>query len=301
MNKVLITGGAGFIGSHLVEAYLEAGFEVAVVDLNVPGKLRSKKVKQYRLDVSSPELEVAFADFRPQIVSHHAALIHVPQSLKIPTKYASNNVLGTLNTLELCKKFKVEQFIFASTVAVYGDPKNFPIKEKTICQPLSFYGLDKYSAEAYIKLYQCNFATTVFRYANVYGPAQDSSGEGGVVAIFAQNIAGRRPVTIYGNGKQSRDFVYVKDVARANVLAAQKQVSETMHISTCKETTIAALAELMQKEAKVEIAITKAPRKEGDINRSVLANKKAKKLLGWQPNYNLKTGLQETIAFFSNA
>ncbi len=298
--KVLITGGAGFIGSHLADHYVTAGYTVAVVDKQTTANLDHLKnqVTFFKEDITTNGMESVFSTFKPDIVNHHAALIHVAKALNKPTEYTKTNVYGTIALLELSKRHQVKQFLFASSVAVYGDPNTFPISETQEPQPDSFYGLDKYLAECYISLYDKVFTTTIFRYANVYGPRQTSSAEGGVVAIFAKALAAKKAPTIFGSGLQTRDFVYVKDVARANVMASQKGIGGTMHISTGVETSINSLYNILQAQSQSPLKPHYGDARPGDVPRSVLANQHASLKLSWSPEYSLEKGLKETGVYF---
>jgi len=298
--RILITGGAGFIGSHITDLYIKKGHQVAVVDNLVHGKRVNvhRKASFFHTDITSPQISRIFSKFKPQVVNHHAALVNVSESMKSPTMDGKVNVLGTLNLLENAKKTKVKQFIFASSVAVYGEPKKFPIKEQDPKIPVSFYGISKYIGEKYTALYKGDFLTAIFRYSNVYGPGQDSSAEGGVVAIFINNLVRNKDCIIYGDGKQTRDFVSVFDVAQANLLAAEKKIEGVFNISTNKKTSILNLYKLLKNkiESKGKVNFTKS--RKGDIKKSVLDNSRAKKVLAWRPKYGLKEGIGETINYF---
>jgi UDP-glucose 4-epimerase len=301
--KILLTGGIGFIASHIAQTYLENNHQVFIIDKNPKSKLPAclkGQVKYFHFNLTKSGFEDIIHKMKPDIVNHHAALISVSQSQKHPTKYANNNVLSTYKLLELSQKYQVKQFIFASSVAVYGDTKNLPIKENTPLNPKSFYGLNKLSCEYAIKLFQNKFKTVIFRYSNVYGPRQDSSAEGGVVAIFARNLINQTTSTIYGNGNQTRDFIYVKDVAQANLLAIKNQSSGIFNISSNQETSINNLYQIMQKIAQSNSKANYQEGRLGDIYRSYLDNTKAKNLLKWQPEYSLEKGLKETIDYFKN-
>ncbi|NMB57391.1 SDR family NAD(P)-dependent oxidoreductase [Candidatus Beckwithbacteria bacterium] len=309
MTKILITGGAGFIGTHLVNTYLVAGFQVAVLDKKEKKevKLDLANIDYFQVDLTEEKaVEKIFAQFKPQIVSHHAALINVATSMQQTLDYENNNVLVTFKLLELCKKYQIKQFIFPSSVAVYGSKlKNgktysYPISEEIEGNPESFYGLQKYVCEKIISLYQNNFTTTIFRYANVFGPFQDSGAEGGVVAIFSENLAKNKNSIIYGDGKQTRDFIYVKDVVQANLLATQKNLAGIFNVSSQKEVSVNDLYFLLVKLNSHNMNPQYLSKRPGDIERSLLDNKKIKLNLGWQPLYSLKKGLKETLAYFQN-
>jgi len=299
--RILVTGGAGFIGSHIVDLLLEKGFKVAVVDDLSHGKRENvnKKAVFFKEDICSSTIKTIFNNFKPDVISHQAALVSVNQSLKEPLTDVSVNVGGTLQVLEAAKNAKVKQIVFSSSAAVYGDAVEVPVKESQEVRPISIYGISKAAAEAYLRLYQDHFITTILRYANVYGPRQVEDAEGGVVAIFSKAMSNGKKCQIFGNGRQTRDFVFVKDVARANYSSIKKAQSGILHVSTGREISILKLFSLCQEISgtKKEPIFSK-PRK-GDIKRSVLANGLIKKSLGWQPKVSLKQGLTETIASFS--
>lgn len=221
--KVLVTGGAGFIGSHVVDCLIESGHETVVVDNLATGKASHvhPKAKLYVTDIRSKELKEIVETEKPRVVIHQAAQVSVKRSVDEPLWDAEINILGTLNLLECCRAANVEKLIYASSAAVYGDPVYVGVDERHLIQPLSLYGVSKYTPELYIKVYHHLYGLnyTILRYANVYGPRQDSEGEGGVVSIFIDKLLkGEQPI-IYGDGEQTRDFVYVTDVAQANVMA----------------------------------------------------------------------------------
>lgn len=300
-KKILITGGAGFIGSHLVEGYIEAGYDVVVVDKKEkPEYLKNLPITYYQQDIVDTNLETVFEKEKPHIVNHHAALIHVAESLQNPVAYAQTNVLATIKLLELSRKYGVEQFLFASSVAVYGDTKELPIKESSSKTPLSFYGLDKLMAEWYIQLYSQFFTTTIFRYGNVYGSRQTSSAEGGVVAIFCQALSRNLSPKIHGDGTQTRDFIFVKDIANANILATTENVGGILQVSTGKETSVYELYEQILAVSGKNINPEHVAPRAGDIQKSVLDNSLIQQALLWRPAYDLEKGLKETWEYFYN-
>ena len=232
--KVLVTGGAGFIGSHIVDMLIEDGHEVIIIDNLSTGKKEfiNKKATFYLLDINSPQLEQIFSKEKPEYVIHQAAQVDVALSIQDPVCDADSNILGTIRLLECCKKFKIRKIIYASSCAVYGETNDCSIHENFIVQPLSFYGASRYTSELYIQLNHKFSGTpyTILRYANVYGPRQTPKGEGGVIAIFMQKaLKGEQPV-IFGDGEQTRDFVYVKDVASANLSALKNGTNEIINI-----------------------------------------------------------------------
>lgn len=300
-KKILITGGAGFIGSHLVETYLEAGFTVVVVDKKEnPDTFAKLPLKYYQQDIGSPEVEHIFQTEKPDIINHHAALINVTKSLLNPVEYTRTNVLATINLLELAKKYEVEQFIFASSAAVYGLGTDLPIRENSTLKPMSFYGLDKMLCEYYLNLYNQDFITTIFRYANVYGPRQTCSAEGGVVAIFCQSLASNKAVSIFGDGQQTRDFIFVKDIAQANLQAVKQNIKGLMHVSTGTKTTINDLYNLLSCISQTKLKPDYQPERSGDIRNSVLDNSSISQILDWKTKYSLEQGLKLTWEYFRN-
>lgn len=302
-RRVLVTGGAGFIGSHVVEAALAAGYEVAVIDNLSTGHLENLPrgvTEFYQCDITDlPAVEAAFTSFRPHYCLHLAAQIDVRRSVEDPAFDASVNIIGTLNLLETCRRSEVEKVVFASSAAVYGNPRYVPLDEEHPLEPLSPYGVSKHTAEHYLAMYRHLYGLdyVVLRYANVYGPRQDAKGEGGVVAIFTDRFLSGRPITIFGDGEQTRDFVYAGDVARANLLALEAKFSGIVNISTAVETSVNRLYEMMAK-----VSQSKAPpcswvdERPGEIRRSALTNNKALAELGWRPEMDLLTGLKLTMA-----
>ena len=249
VTRVIVTGGAGFIGSHVVDAYVEAGLQVSVVDNLTSGSVSNLNpaARLYEVDIrDGAALERVFAEVRPQLVSHQAAQASVKLSMEDPPRDAMINVIGSLNVLEACRKTGVRKLIYAATGgAAVGEPVYLPVDEDHPVNPLSPYGADKHAVEHYCVLYQQSFGldTTILRYSNIYGPRQDPRGEAGVIAIFAgMMLAGGQPV-IYGSGEQERDYVYVGDVARANVLALNKGAGRMYNIGTGVSTSVNGLSE----------------------------------------------------------
>jgi len=301
--RVLVTGGAGFIGSHVAEHLLERGHEVAVVDNlstgkrgNVPGE-----ASFYETDIRTGCADV-FEDFRPEVLSHQAAQMDVRRSVREPDFDADVNVLGTIRLLENCAKYDVQKFIFASTGgAVYGEQQRFPAPEVHPQYPVSPYGVSKLAGERYLYFYRVQYGLpgVALRYANVYGPRQDPHGEAGVVSIFCGNLAANKTSTINGTGEQTRDYVYVGDVARANVLALVREVpSGAYNIGTGIETSVNELYELLRKASSRELPPKHGPAKPGEQMRSSVDPSKATEFLGWRPEMDLATGLTKTLSFF---
>ncbi len=305
--RILVTGGAGFIGSHVVDALIERGHEVAVVDDLSTGKREhlNPRAKFYHLDIRDAQrLEEVFAAERPEIVSHQAARANVRESMAKPVLYAEVNVVGSLNLLELSRKYGVERFIYASTGgAVYGEPEYLPADEAHPINPLDPYGASKHFVEHYLYLYGVNYGLnyTALRYPNVYGPRQDPHGEAGVVAIFTgQMLQGGEPV-INGSGEQERDFVYVGDIAEANVKAIGESDSQIYNIGWGVGTSINEIFTKLKEIAGYEKEAVHGPPKLGEVFKIYLDASKAEKELGWAPRIGLDEGMRMTVEYFRSA
>jgi UDP-glucose 4-epimerase len=304
--RILVTGGAGFIGSNVVDGYLVDGHEVIVVDDLSAGSPTniSRRARFHRIDIRSADLDAVFASERPEIVSHHAAQVSVRRSVEEPVLDADVNVLGSLRVLEAARRHGVRRVIFASTGgAIYGEMAGAAAAdEHHALRPCSPYAIAKLAVEHYLESYRttAGLETVVLRYANVYGPRQDPHGEAGVIAIFIQRIlAGLTPV-IYGDGEQVRDFVYVGDVVRANVAALTVPAREpvVVNISTGRGTTVNALWRALAAIAQSGVGPYHEPARAGDILRSVLDPGRAGAVLGWQPQVTLEDGLRRTWHWF---
>lgn len=297
--KVMVTGGAGFIGSHIVDLLVKEGNEVIVVDNLVTGKKENinLQAKFYELDILDPQLEKIMQSEAPEIIIHLAALVYVQQSLQKPLEDGKVNVLGTLNILRLARSYGVKKVIYASTCAVYGESQGKWSNENDSINPISFYGASKYMAESYIQLFNklYNLDFTILRYGNVYGPRQSNQGEGGVIPIFLEKIQGGIPPLIYGDGSQTRDFIYVKDVCRANLLAIKQGSAEILNIGTGIGTTINDLLKTINNISQCSVQPLYKSKRLGDVKHICLDPTKAKEDLGWQPNYSLQQGLIETV------
>ena len=301
--RILVTGGAGFIGSNVVDALVKDGHEVTVLDNLSTGKEENinPEVKFYNIDLLDIEsLEFVFREFKPDVVNHHAAQIDVRKSVEDPAFDAETNIIGSINLFELSINFEVKRIIFSSTGgALYGEPEALPASEDTPIEPLSAYGVAKYCVENYLNYFKRLYGIerVILRYANVYGPRQDPLGEAGVVAIFTGKILkGEKPV-IYGDGAQTRDYIYVEDVVEANVLALNGKEG-VYNIGTGKETSINELIEIFSKVLGREIKLEYAPPRKGEIRRISLDGEKAKKELSFVPKYSLEEGLKKTIEWY---
>jgi len=301
--KILITGGAGFIGSHLVDALIKRKHKLIVVD-NLSSGLKENlnpKAKFYYLDIRSKKLDNVFQKERPEIVFHCAAQINLRKSIAHPLKDARINILGSLNLLENCRKYKIKKFIFSSTGgAIYGDTKNIPTPEDFPANPPSPYGIAKLTIEKYLHYYYQVFGLPYFslRYSNVYGPRQNPKNEAGVIAIFSEKILKGEQVVINGDGRQTRDYVYIDDVVRANLLALRRKGVGVFNIGTEKETSVREIFKMLKKITQTKIKAIYGPPIKGEQRRSCLAIKKAKRELGWSPKVRLDDGLKKTVQWF---
>ncbi len=300
--NIMITGGAGFIASHVVEACIEAGHRVAIVDNFSTGKKEHTHPDAilYEMDITGSKLAEAFAAFKPEVVVHHAAQIDVGASIRQPVFDASVNITGTIALLEQCREHGVRKMIYASSAAVYGSPISLGITETHPVRPESCYGISKLTGEHYVELYGKLFDLdyTIFRYANVYGTRQDPMGEGGVISIFIDRWLKRIPPVIYGDGEQTRDFVFVKDVVAANIAALTKGRRSVLNIGTNLQTSINDLHRTMCEIFGVSMAPVYNDGRQGDIEHSRLDNRLALEYLGWKPTYTLSQGLEETCDFY---
>lgn len=299
MARVIVTGGAGFIGSHIVDALVMQHHTVTVVDDLSSGKQENVPagVELVRQDIRSPRMKDVWRDFRPQFVFHLAAQKNIRTSIDDPLYDADVNIAGSLNIIEQSRRFGVKKIIFSSSAAVYGEVRRVPISEKIPTQPVSPYGIAKASIEQYLQHYRVHYRlnSVALRYANVYGPRQDADGEAGVVAIFTQKILGHQPLLINGHGRQTRDYVFVGDVVRANLLAMKSSTATgNMNISTGRQTSVNSLARALQKVAKVKTRIKHRSALPGEVMRNALHYGLAKKKLSWKPEVKLRDGLLVT-------
>lgn len=301
--RVLLTGGAGFVGSHVAELLLERGHEVCVVDDLSSGKRENvpEGAAFFEADIRGGCAGV-FGSFRPDALCHQAAQMDVRRSVKEPDFDADVNVIGTVRLLESCVEHGVRRVVFASTGgAVYGEQDVFPAPEDHPQYPVSPYGVSKLAGERYLHYYRVQHGVryAALRYSNVYGPRQDPHGEAGVIAIFSGNLAAGRPSTIFGTGEQTRDYVYVGDVARANVVALEgEQASGAYNIGTGVETPLNDLYERMLGLSGRDLPPERGPARPGEQARSLVDPTKAAKELGWKPEVDLAAGLEQTLRFF---
>ncbi len=304
--KALVTGGGGFIGSHVVDRLREAGHHVAVVDDLRSGSLNNLPagVRLYSTDIASPELEGVFSEERPDFVCHYAGQISVQRSMQDPLVDAETNVKGSLNLLQNCVKYGVRKVVYTSSGgAIYGDPVYLPCDEAHPVQPLSHYGVSKYAVEKYLYVYRESFGLdyTTLRLGNVYGPRQDPLGEAGVVAIFSQAMLDGRPVSIFGTGEQERDFVHVSDVAQASVRALEAGSGGAFNIGTGVGSSINRIFSLLKDITGYPLDADYVPAKPGEVFKIYLDIAEARRGLGWEPEFSLEDGLRNTVAWFREA
>ncbi|EEG77184.1 NAD-dependent epimerase/dehydratase [Dethiobacter alkaliphilus AHT 1] len=304
MLKVLVTGGAGFIGSHIVDLLIQKGYEVVVVDNLVTGSKSNVNAHAvfYEVDILHPQIDEVIKKEAPEVILHQAALVFVQQSIKDPLADGTVNTIGTLNLLRSAHLNNVGRFIYASTCAVYGDAQGRVATEDDPVSPISFYGASKYMGEMYVRLFYDLYKLdyTILRYANVYGPRQQPHGEGGVIPIFMQNMKKEISPTIFGTGLQSRDFIYVQDVATANLLAIAKGKQQTLNIGTGVATSIYDLHQHINEILGRNLPAQYKPELMGDVKHIALNPERAQKELNWKTGYSLKKGLAETAAVYDS-
>ena len=303
--RILVTGGAGFIGSHVADAYIAAGHEVAILDNLSTGRVENINPAAilHRVDLRDQgEVEKAISSFRPEVVNHHAAQSEVPKSVADPAYDAQVNIVGGLNLLKASADHAVRKVIFSSTGgALYGEPDVVPAGEDHPVRPLSPYGTGKFAFEQYLGMFRRTFGIdyTVLRYANIYGARQDfHAEEGRVIAIFASRMLQGRPVTIDGTGDQARDMLHVGDVATANLAALEKGSGGTFHVSTAIPVTINDLFRKLAILTDYKLEPTHGPSRKGDVYRIALENERAHQHLGWEPRISLEEGLSLTVDYF---
>lgn len=301
--KILVTGGAGFIGSNLVDALIEKSHEVSVVDNLSTGSRDNvnKNAKLFEADITDADnLDKIFSEIKPEVIFHLAAQASVIVSAKDPALDIKTNVIGTVNLLMAAKQYKVKKFIFSSTGgAIYGDKAERPTTEKAESEPVSPYGIDKLFAERFIKYFSDEgLQSVVLRYANVFGPRQNPKGEAGIVAIFTAGMILNEKLNVFGDGTHTRDFVYVGDVVNANLLAMESDVNDTFNVGTGSETSVNGIVEIIKELAGSKSEIAHIDYKAAEQEHSSLDASKIKESLGWKPRVTLKDGLQKTIEWF---
>ncbi|MBI3781373.1 MAG: NAD-dependent epimerase/dehydratase family protein [candidate division NC10 bacterium] len=307
--KILVTGGAGFIASHLVDALVKEGHEVVVVDDLSMGRREQvhPSARFYQVDIRQREaMDAIFRAERPELVNHHAAQGNLRRSMTEPSFDASVNIVGSLILIELAHAYEVRKFVYISSGgAVYGEPQRLPVDEHHPIRPLSAYGLSKCTVERYLEILRDWFGLdyTTLRYANVYGPRQDPNGEAGVVAIFSrQMLAGQRP-TIFGDGTKTRDYVHVDDIVRANLLAMveERGAGRVYNLGLGREVSDRQIFELVRSAVGATLEPILEAKRPGEIDRICLDASRAKAELGWEPTIPLEEGITRTVAFYREA
>ncbi|MCF6149013.1 MAG: NAD-dependent epimerase/dehydratase family protein [Candidatus Kuenenia sp.] len=303
--KILVTGGAGFIASHLVDHLITKGHDVIIVDNLSTGRVENINPKSsfYNVDIcDAGELEAVFNKERPDVVNHHAAHADVRKSVEMPAYDANINILGSLNLCQLSMKYQVKKFIYASTGgAVYGEPKHLPVTEESPIEPLSHYGVSKHTVEHYLfvfgKLYNMNF--TILRYPNVYGPRQSPYGEAGVVAIFSEHILNNRRPTIFGDGSKTRDYVFVEDIISANLKVLENQGNgETFNLGWGLEISDLNVFHAVRNALNSKTEPIFGNKRYGEIEHISLDSSKATKVLDWKPKINFEAGIELSTKYY---
>ncbi|WP_423408803.1 NAD-dependent epimerase/dehydratase family protein [Heyndrickxia sp. MSNUG] len=301
--KVLVTGGAGFIGSNIVDGLIQNGYKTYVVDNLSSGKrdFLHPEAEFHNINILEDDFISFFEKIRPDAVIHLAAQINVQKSIEKSAHDAEINILGTLKVLELCKVYN-SKLIYSSSAAVYGNPVFLPVNERHPIKPLSNYGISKYTPEMYISLYsqQYDLDYTILRYANVFGIRQEAEGEGGVVSVFIKKMLKNEPPVIYGNGEQTRDFIYVEDIVSANLAALRKEYRGVLNISCNEEITINTLVDEINNLLNKKLSPIHKKYRPGDILNSCLDNELALKQLHWKPVFTLREGLRKTIEYYKS-
>lgn len=304
--KILVTGGAGFIGGHVVDAYVKDGHEVVVIDNLSTGKRANvnPKAKFYELDICSPKAAAVVASERPEVLNHHAAQVDVRLSVADPIEDIRANVMGLVSLMEACRASDLKKVIFASSGgAVYGEQTSFPATEDHPTWPISPYGINKLTCEKYLYYYQQQYGISyvTLRYANIYGPRQNPHGEAGVVAVFLKKmLSGGTPV-INGDGRQTRDYVYVGDVAEANRLALSKLAHRAYNIGTGVETDVNTVFKALREFTGAKCKKVHGEAKPGEQRRSVISSSKIEQELGWRPRVAVAEGMRLTCEWFRNS
>ena len=304
--NILVTGGAGFIGSSIVDEYIRLGHSVIIIDNMSTGKKEfiNPKAVFYKMDIREDAIKKVFESHKIDVINHHAGQIDLRKSVEDPKFDLDINVIGSVNLLQNAVKYKIPKVIFASTGgAIYGEHDYFPADEKHPVRPYAPYGINKLTVEKYLFYFNHVFGLkyTIFRYANIYGPRQNSRGECGVIAIFTDKILQNVQPVINGDGEQTRDYVYISDVVNANVLALKDTTSSIYNISTSVETTVNYIFNKLNEYSGTSFTEKHGPEKKGEQRRSVLSYKKINEKLSWKPDVLIDKGLKSTVEYFSKA
>lgn len=299
--KVIVTGGAGFVGSHVVDLLIKNGYEVVVIDNLSHGKIDNinKKAKFYKMDIRDREIDNIFDSEKPDYVIHEAAQMNVSRSLEDPLGDAEINIMGSINLLESCKKHNVKKIVYPSSAAVFGEPKYLPIDEEHPLNMVSNYGISKHTVEHYLDVYNklFNLKYVSLRCSNVYGPRQDTEGEGGVIATFCNNVLKDEDIFIFGDGNQVRDFIYVEDVAKATVLCMENDLTGIFNICSNLKITINDIVSIIERIADKKINPIYCSSRKGDIKESWMSNEKILSKSNWNPVVNIDNGIKKNLEY----
>jgi len=302
--KIVVTGGAGFIGSHVADRLVEEGHEVYIIDSLVTGQMEwiNPGARFENIDICDDKIFEVITKIKPDVVFHYAALIDIRISRDNPVYDAEKNIIGSLKLLEAARKNSVKRFVFASTAGVYGEKESLPVKEEMLPDPLMPYAIGKLSVEHYVRQFYCRkgLNCAVFRFGNVYGPRQGVAGEAGVVGIFIDKIMKEEEITVFGSGNQTRDFIYVSDVVEFNARVLENKTTGLFNIGTGVESSINDLHRIMGEVAGKKVRVEYREKVEGELDRSALDNSKAVKALGYQPLIGLEQGIQKTLQFYKS-
>jgi UDP-glucose 4-epimerase len=300
--RAIVTGGAGFIGSNIVDELIALNHDVFIIDNLSTGNFSNinSQAKFYQIDINSPKLSKVFEEIKPDVVFHLAAQVNVGKSIEDPINDEEINIRGTLNLLENCRLHNVKRIIYSSSAAVYGIPNNLPINEEHFVNPISFYGISKLVPEMYIKTYSSLYGLkyAILRYSNVYGPRQDHRGEGGVISIFLNKVINRENLKVFGDGGQTRDFIYVNDVVSANIAVMDSETSGTFNISTRESIRINDLILIMTSLNHYQNEVVYEQHRSGDIVHSCLDNNLAISSFKWTPKFSMEKGIKETFDYY---
>jgi len=303
--NILVTGGAGFIASHIVNAYIKDGHNVVVIDNLSSGRKEHLDARAifYHMDIQDDRMEEILKTEKIEVINHHAAQMSVQASLKDPIFDANSNIIGTLLLIQKAVKLRIKKFIFASTGgALYENLDMYPVKEEHSCKPDSPYGISKMCVEHYLRFFEENsdLEPLIFRYSNIYGPRQNPHGEAGVVAIFCNRLKNDQPLVINGDGEQTRDFLFIEDVVKANLIGLSPDCSGTFNIGTGKELSINSITDALIQLSEKDVIPKHGPEKQGEQKRSAIDAVKFQNKFNWKVESSLEEGLLKTLEYFSD-